>query len=281
MAVIRKLVSIALAVSLVATLTPAQDVKMGMETKSGTVVRTSMIVGKPFTTPSGERLGEVRDIVLEPGGCIAYAVVAYTGVTDKLYAVPWGAFTSSGDAIALAITPDRVKTAPSFEINRWPDFTDQKFVNEVTAFYNVRDAGPRRTIGIEERRSGVETDAFPVGTFDAGRIRTYTGTVVRYDEAGNTVVLRSGNEPERTIQVAPSTFLRQEKIEFRPNETVTLKAAEVDRNGQKVFVGTEVKAGDRTVMFRDASGNPRWHKVGKDHDMKDKDMRKEKEREKE
>src|SRR5436190_2775751 len=146
MTVIRKVSSIVLAVSIVATLAPAQDVKMGIATKGTTVVRTSMIVGKPFMTPSGEKLGEVRDIVLEPGGCIAYAVVAYNGATDRLYAVPWGAFTASNDTIALAITPGRIKTAPSFETNRWPDFADQKFVQEVTTFYNIRDGARRTTV---------------------------------------------------------------------------------------------------------------------------------------
>jgi len=283
MTVIRKSMTIGLLVAIVVALAPAQDQKtIGTFTKNSKdspMVRTSMIVGKAFLNSQGERLGEVKDVALDPTGCSAYAIVAYTGVTDRLFAVPMAAFTTAGDAISLNLTLDRIKTAPSFEMNKWPDMTDQKWVSEVYTFYGAKPRFEGKHVVTEGPAVRTDVDVFPAGTFDSGRVRTYTGTIVRYDDATGFVTLRSGNEPERTIQLAPSTYLRQERLDLRPNETVTLKAAEVDRNGEKVFVGTEVKMNDRTVLLRDERGNPRWRHVEKEHE-KEKEKEKEKDHDK-
>jgi hypothetical protein len=273
-----KWTSAALVVAIVVGFAQAQDEKTIGATGEKVIanppmLRTSMIVGKTFATPQGEKLGEVRDIVLEPGGCIGYAVVAYTGVTDRLFAVPWSAFTTTGDTIALAITMDRIKAAPSFEINKWPDMNDERFINEVYTFYGQKPHLDRRHKVVEE------AEVFPAGSFDSTRIKTYAGTVVRYDDVRGYVTVRVGNEPERVIQVAPSSYLLQERLELRPNDNVTFKAAEVDRNGERVLIGTEVRKDDRVIMLRDERGNPKWRRVEKehekekdrDHDKKDRD----------
>src|SRR5690242_21020435 len=52
----------------------------------------SDIVGMKVLSTSGEDLGKIEDVVVNPGGEVSYAVLAFggfLGMGDKLFAVPW------------------------------------------------------------------------------------------------------------------------------------------------------------------------------------------------
>jgi sporulation protein YlmC with PRC-barrel domain/predicted RecA/RadA family phage recombinase len=241
----------------------AQDEKV---TTKVTTIRTTQLVGKHFNSTQGQQLGEVRDIVIDPeSGRVAYAVVAFKDGGEKLHAVPWTAFNRSNEILVLDLPAERIKTAPSFVATTWPDMSDRTWATEVHTFYGRPGYWEKHTKTVA---NGHTVEMFPPGTFDAPKLKTYTGTVVSYNESAvqPTVTLRVANEPERIIEVAPASYLQREKFELRPNETVTIKAAEFDRSGKKVLIGTELRRDDRVVILRDDRGSPKWRKAEMKHE---------------
>lgn len=94
--------------------------------------RGSRIIGTDVRNLKNERIGEVKDIVLDDKGTVAYAVVgtgSFLGLRDKLHAVPWRALqTNAGkDHFVLDMDKARLATVPGFDANSWPDFADPRW----------------------------------------------------------------------------------------------------------------------------------------------------------
>ena len=58
---------------------------------------------------------------------------------NKLFAVPWGAMTldTANHAFVLDVPKERLKEAPGFDKDHWPDLTDEDVRSEIYGFYNV------------------------------------------------------------------------------------------------------------------------------------------------
>lgn len=86
----------------------------------------------------------VREIMLEVrNGYIAYAVLAFdfhAGMNEKLFAIPWGALTLDAEnkRFLLNINKERLKNAPGFNKNKWPDLADLTLSNDIHAYYGIR-----------------------------------------------------------------------------------------------------------------------------------------------
>jgi hypothetical protein len=93
-------------------------------------------------------VGKIEDIVLSDEGCVEYLVVAYQ---EKFIVVPWavGRFDFERRTIALEIAKDRFTEVPTFTREKWPDFTDTKYLETVHKFYGVK---PGQRPRVEERR---------------------------------------------------------------------------------------------------------------------------------
>lgn len=63
------------------------------------IMAASKICGAPVESPSGQALGAITEIMIEAAtGGVSYAVLAHGGVLgvgEKLFAVPWSAFTAA------------------------------------------------------------------------------------------------------------------------------------------------------------------------------------------
>ena len=73
---------------------------------------------------------------------IMFAVVAFggfLGMGDKLFAVPWSALKldTVNKRFELDISKDRLKDAPGFDKDAWPDMADPTWVKGVHAYYGV------------------------------------------------------------------------------------------------------------------------------------------------
>src|SRR5262245_31767656 len=108
------------------------------------LVKSSTFVGADVENPKGEKLGDIKDMVIDRAtGRIAYAVVSFggfMGLGDKLFAVPWGAFTQSTtdkDTFILAVDKDRLKNAPGFDKNNWPQMASREWVSSLYTYYDV------------------------------------------------------------------------------------------------------------------------------------------------
>ncbi|HYC77100.1 MAG TPA: PRC-barrel domain-containing protein [Planctomycetota bacterium] len=114
--------------------------------------KATRLIGTDIKNTQGENLGEIEDIVLDAGGRrIAYVVVGYggfLGMGEKLFAMPWGLIqlTPRGkdeDPVAtLALDKDTLKKSPGFDKDRWPDFADRTWSNQVDEFYRGKYTPP-------------------------------------------------------------------------------------------------------------------------------------------
>jgi sporulation protein YlmC with PRC-barrel domain len=109
------------------------------------VSRASKIIGTHVTNSSGDSLGDIKELVLDPeSGQVVYAVISFGGVLgmgDKLFAVPWKAlhWTRDKEYYALDVDKTTLKTAPGFDKKHWPDSSNKwdQQREEIYQFYHV------------------------------------------------------------------------------------------------------------------------------------------------
>lgn len=106
--------------------------------------RAGVIIGKDVRNMQNEDLGKITDIVFDRNtNRIAYVILetgGLLGMGEKLHAVPFKALklSTTGDHLVLNIDKERLKNAPAFEKNRWPDFTDRRWSTDVYRYYGVQ-----------------------------------------------------------------------------------------------------------------------------------------------
>jgi hypothetical protein len=110
---------------------PARQYKE--EARVGTSVRANQkasgIIGMEVRNRNDEKIGEVKDVVLDlRNGKVGYVVVAIGGtifgVGEKLLAVPPSAFTPSenhGNILLMEATKGQILDAPGIALTNWPD----------------------------------------------------------------------------------------------------------------------------------------------------------------
>ncbi len=95
------------------------------------ISRASKIIGTNVKDAKGDKLGDIKDLVLNPeSGQMAYAVVSFGGVFgvgNKLFAVPWKAlhWTRAKEYYTLDLDKATLKKAPGFDKKHWPDSADK------------------------------------------------------------------------------------------------------------------------------------------------------------
>ena len=109
--------------------------------QGGRDMRASTVIGKNVENAQGENLGEIQDLIVDLGNQrVHYAVLAsggMLGLGDKLFAYPISAFKpeADGDKLVLNIDKDRLKDAPGFDKDKWPDWTDNRYRGEVDRYF--------------------------------------------------------------------------------------------------------------------------------------------------
>jgi sporulation protein YlmC with PRC-barrel domain len=101
--------------------------------------RMSKIIGTEVRTKSGERVGEIRDVIVDNSGNVRLAIVStggFLGLGDTLHAVPWDALAlGPKDDRILDIDKSRLKEAPHFTSKTWPNLGDEKWVADNRRYY--------------------------------------------------------------------------------------------------------------------------------------------------
>src|SRR6186997_2805554 len=104
---------------------------------------SSELVGMNVLSSEGEKLGKIEDIVVHPGGEVAYAVLSFggwMGVGDKLFAMPWTVLhpmepdaskKDSQRSLVLPLTKERLKSAPGFDKQSWPTMANADWAAEI------------------------------------------------------------------------------------------------------------------------------------------------------
>lgn len=91
------------------------------------VLQATAILGNKVLNPSGEQLGNLKELVIDlEDGRVAYAVLSFGGFLgrgDKLFAIPWEALDLNPEdhTFILDVDRDTLKEAPGFDKDHWPD----------------------------------------------------------------------------------------------------------------------------------------------------------------
>jgi sporulation protein YlmC with PRC-barrel domain len=107
------------------------------------VLSASTLKNEKVVNAAGEDLGKIEDYMIDlNNGRIAYCVLlfgGFLGMGDKLFAVPWSALTldTENKCFILNVDKERLKNAPGFDKDNWPDMTAADFGTRVYSFYNV------------------------------------------------------------------------------------------------------------------------------------------------
>lgn len=110
--------------------------------KSG-VLKVSTVVGMKVQDTEGKKLGDIKDLVIDPAdGSIGYAVLdfgGFLGIGDKYFAVPWEAlqWTPDHKAIVLDVSKKDLKQAPGFDKNKWPDLGSEEQALIIYEYYGM------------------------------------------------------------------------------------------------------------------------------------------------
>lgn len=108
------------------------------------VMGADTLIGDDVINPQGDKLGDIKEIMLDVGrGRIAYAVLSvggFLGLGDKLFAVPWSALKLDTDrsCFVLNVDKERLENAPGFDKDRWPSMADEQWATQIHSYYGSR-----------------------------------------------------------------------------------------------------------------------------------------------
>ncbi len=107
------------------------------------VMGASTLTGNDVYNRKEENLGSIKEIMLDMhSGNVCYAVLSsggFLGMGDRLFAVPWGALTldTVNQCFLLNMDADRLKNAPGFDKDKWPDMADPDWEKSVHSYYGT------------------------------------------------------------------------------------------------------------------------------------------------
>lgn len=120
---------------------PGPDVRRGPGPE---MMGADTLVGNDVFNHKGEDLGDIKEIMLDMrSGIVGYAVLSFggfLGMGEKLFAVPWNALIldTENKRFVLNVEKDRLKGAPGFDKNHWPDMADQSWARTIHSYYGTQ-----------------------------------------------------------------------------------------------------------------------------------------------
>lgn len=106
------------------------------------LLSATSIAGDEVRNLQNEELGKIEDIMLDINeGKIRYAVLSsggFLGMGDRLFAVPWKALQQDAEnkRFMLDVDVERLKNAPGFDKNDWPNMADPSWNSTVESYYS-------------------------------------------------------------------------------------------------------------------------------------------------
>ena len=106
-----------------------------------TIVAKKSILGAKVVNAEREDLGTIEDIVIDARNSrVAYVILSFggfLGMGDKHFAIPWEAlsFDLSEKIAVLGIDKERLRRAPGFDRNNWPDMANPVWGAQIYRHY--------------------------------------------------------------------------------------------------------------------------------------------------
>ncbi len=116
-----------------------------MTTSTGhtSAIRASKVIGTTVKDSTGERLGEVKDVVLDKqSNSILFGIMSFGGVLgmgEKYHPVPWAAldYDETEGAYVINLSKDQLKAAPADSIEELTRNHGQAYRDRSFDFYKV------------------------------------------------------------------------------------------------------------------------------------------------
>ena len=113
------------------------------------ILSCSSITGTSVRTPGDEKVGEIKDVMLNTTtGDVAYVVLSvdtgFLNLQSKYFAIPWQVLsfdTAHKEVIIFDIDKERLERSPGFDKDNWPAGPQLEFIDEVHNYYGLRDYG--------------------------------------------------------------------------------------------------------------------------------------------
>ena len=123
------------------TIHPSKKAKA--KSADATLLSSTSMVGNKVCNKGLENVGDIKDFMLDTkSGKLEYAVLSFgsfLGMGEKLFAVPYKALTldTVNKRFILDVEKERLKEAPGFDKDNWPDMADQTWARNIHNYYGA------------------------------------------------------------------------------------------------------------------------------------------------
>ena len=116
-----------------------------MTTSTGhtSAIRASKVIGTTVKDSAGQRLGEVKDVILDKqSNSILFGVMSFGGVLgigEKFHPVPWAAldYNEGENAYVINLTKDQLKAAPADSLEELIRNDGRAYADRAFDYYKV------------------------------------------------------------------------------------------------------------------------------------------------
>ena len=108
------------------------------------VLAADTLTGDKVVNLQNEDLGTIEHLMIDiESGRIAYAVLSFggfLGMGEKLFAIPWSSLIvdTVEKQFILNADKERLKLAPGFDKEHWPNMADRAWATEVFLYYGAK-----------------------------------------------------------------------------------------------------------------------------------------------
>ena len=122
---------------------------------SAGVIQNSTLMGATVLDPQGQKLGQVKDVLLDSQtGQATFAVLdaEVPGSGHAMLVVPYQALWVSFNpldhrqSVALNLRQDQLRAAPQIQNNQWQMLQNPKFLEQARNFYQIRTVSAARPV---------------------------------------------------------------------------------------------------------------------------------------
>jgi len=103
--------------------------------------QTAKLVGAKVATPTGESLGEVKEVVVDTKGNPSYAVISHgavMGVGGKRTAVPWATVQTAMQDDKLIMDRTQLEQAPVLQGSKTPDASSGTWSRDADTYWRAK-----------------------------------------------------------------------------------------------------------------------------------------------